>query len=148
MENTKILMNIRELESKDNKKNYEAIVENENWSMVFNESYEALVRNNTSHLKLKGFRDNANVPLVLFEIKYKDYFDKLKSDSFQYTLAMINMQFMEEIKLKCRLVNFKLDENTNNLHIFFEELSKVENQEESQTDNEVSKTKDEESKEQ
>lgn len=131
MENTKILMNIKELEIKDGKKNYEALIENENWSKVFNESYEALVRNNASHLKLKGFRDNANIPLVLFEIKYKDYFDKLKNDGFQYTLAMINMQFMEEMKIKGRLTNFRLDENTNNLHVFFEEV--LENQ---QTTNE------------
>lgn len=121
MENRKILMNIRELDLKNGKKNYEALIENENWSKVFDESYEALVRNNAGHLKLKGFRDNANIPLVLFEIKYKDYFDKLKSDSFQYTLAMVNMQFMEEIKSKSRLINFTIDENTNNLYVYFEE---------------------------
>lgn len=135
MENTKILMNIKELEIKDGKKNYEALIENENWSKVFNESYEALVRNNASHLKLKGFRDNANIPLVLFEIKYKDYFDKLKNDGFQYTLAMINMQFMEEMKIKGRLTNFRLDENTNNLHVFFEEV--LENQQETTNENTV-----------
>lgn len=135
MENTKILMNIKELEIKDGKKNYEALIENENWSKVFNESYEALVRNNASHLKLKGFRDNANIPLVLFEIKYKDYFDKLKNDGFQYTLAMINMQFMEEMKIKGRLTNFRLDENTNNLHVFFEEV--LENQQENTNEDTV-----------
>ena len=119
MENRKILMNIRELDLKDGKKNYEALIENENWSKVFDESYEALVRNNEGHLKLKGFRDNANIPLVLFEIKYKDYFDKLKSDSFQYTLAMVNMQFMEETKSKSRLINVTIDENTNKLYVYF-----------------------------
>jgi hypothetical protein len=136
MENTKILMNIKELEKKDGKKNYEVLIENENWSRVFNESYEALVRNNTSHLQLKGFRENANIPLVLFEIKYKDYFDKLKNDSFQYTLAMINMQFMEEIQAKYRLMNFRLDENTNNLYVYFEEniLNDGEKKEETNTE--------------
>ena len=137
MENRKILMNIRELDLKDGKKNYEALIENENWSNVFDESYEALVRNNAGHLKLKGFRDNANIPLVLFEIKYKDYFDKLKSDSFQYTLAMVNMQFMEETKSKSRLINFTIDENTNNLYVYFEEVLDTDSTDNSENTTEV-----------
>jgi hypothetical protein len=135
MNDSKIVMDIKQLDLVDGKKNYEALVLNEDWSKYFNNIYEMLVQNNTGHLKLKGFRDPSKIPLVLFEIKYQDYFDKLKNESLQYTLAMVNMSANDQLKSKNTIKSFKIQENTNDLLVLLEEITEEIKQESKEEEN-------------
>lgn len=117
MENDNIKLEIKIQPSKNEEHTdcYEATVSFDVWNQYHQHFYQYLVEKNTAHLKIDGFRNRNTIPHVLLEMKYKDLFEQLKQESFQFVLAHINMKSGEIKNTKFQIKTFSLEPSDNSL---------------------------------
>jgi hypothetical protein len=124
MENLKLKIKVQPIKMEDSSPNepqiYEGLINSSNWNEYVDYYYDLLIQRNTNHIQLNGFRNRKNIPDVLLEIKYKEFFDKLKQEAFQFLIMQSGIIIEEEVRFKPRIINFRIDKETENLIIVFD----------------------------